>query len=261
MSGRTVVNTSDATRCHAGTRKNSSVGSPTRGRRSSTADDDVKSSSRRSSRAEMSPNHHHIRDTPRSDERRGPSAMQPLAPRAYREDLFANPFDPPRHIGRVGLTLPQAQSMSVARATPTFEMAALGLTSGGSDGSAPGPSNHSIGFGTPRAAAYVSSHRASFLGASSGHDKSSPLYRDPSHYIHSPAETEDETTLERPPTRRGRGTSQDLLRAQEAVRRQKEEDADDELAGNGREDDDDEEEEEEKEEEDEDDREDGMDLN
>lgn len=175
--------------------------------------------------------------------------MQPLAASACREDPFASPVDTPRHVGRISLTFSQAQSMSVAQASPTFGMAALKLASGGTDGSAPGPSNHPPDFGAPRAATYVS-HRASFLGASLGHDESSSLYRDPSQYRHPTAQSEDETILERPPTRRGRRTSQDLLRAQEAVRRQKEEDADDELAGNDGEDD-----------EDEVDEENGMDLN
>ena len=90
----------------------------------------------------------------------------------------------------------------------------------------------------PRPAAYVS-HRASFLGASTDPGEAASgnkggagfgLDRAPSHYRHPTAESEDETIPERPPTRRGRGSSQDLLSAQEAVRRQKEEDADDELA-------------------------------
>lgn len=91
------------------------------------------------------------------------------------------------------------------------------------------------------------------MGASSSPGEPFALDRAPSHCRHPIAKSEDETILERPPTRRGRGSSGDLLRAQEAVRRQKEEDADDELAGNNEEDD--------EEDEDKDDEEDGMDLN
>ena len=162
--------------------------------------------------------------------------MQPLAPRIYGHDLFASPFDTPHRpvLTRiVGLTLPQAQSLQAQNS----RVGALSIRSNSSP--APGP------------AAFVS-HRATFMGASSSPGEPFALDRAPSHYRHPIAESEDETILERPPTRRGRESSGDLLRAQEAVRRQKEEDADDELAGNNEEDDG---------EEDEDDEEDGMDLN
>lgn len=252
MSGCTVVKTDDAFLRHVGAHNSSPVRSPNCGRRPSTDDDDVLSSSSRSSRVEMSPKHHHARDTSRSDESQGTFCTQRLAPSVCHQDQFAISLDTHRPVGRGSLTLPQAQCISAAKATSTLETAALGLASDGSDGSALGASFHPPDFGPPRAAAYVS-HRASFLGASLRQNESSSLNRDPSHYRHPAAESEDETILERPPTRRDRGASQDLLLAQEAFRRQKEDDADDELAGNDGDDD--------EEDEHEDDEEDGMDVN
>ena len=215
----------------AGTRNNAPVESPatsrTRGRRPSAADSEMGNSSRRSSHASLSPTHHHTH-------------------RTYGN----NPLTSPSNLRRLALTLQQAQSLSVARTPSTLANRMTGPIFGITTTTSP----------APRPAAYVS-HRATFLGASTdpgvafGNRGGAGFELDRgtvSYYRHPTAESEEETILERPPTRRGLGTSQDLLRAQEAVRRQKEEDADDELAGNDGEDDEDE---------DEDDDEDGMDLN
>ena len=174
-----------------------------RGRKLSADADSVGSSSRRSSRAEISPTHHHTG-------------------RTYGVNLLESPSHP----CGLSLFLQQAQSLSIARTSSTLIK------------SIATPSFVNKISPAPRSAVHVS-HGASFIGAAtdpgaiaSGKREGTGfgIDRASSHYRHPTAESEDETIPERPPARRSRGTSLNLLRAQETVRRQKEDDADDELA-------------------------------